>query len=189
VATVRTILADIRWDLLAAALTLLLLAWVVTEGSWDFFPNGSPLETFYDAQAVSLLHGRVDVDPESTGTEAFQRNGKSYRYFGPTPALFRLPLELLLPEMYGRWNCISMLFASALIIVALLLLMPALERHFPMEGKPASRRLLAAGLILATAIKSTNFFVSASRKVYEEAIIWGAAAGVRPGGSPGAISH
>ena len=168
-------LAAVRWDWVAAILSLLVLAWVVTEGDWDFFPRGGPLETFYDAQAISLLHGRVDVDPESIGTEAFQRDGKSYGYFGPTPALLRLPLELMLPEMYGRWNCISMLMASALVIVALLLLLPILERRFSLEDRPAWWRLLSVCLILAATIGSTDLFVSGERKVYEEAIIWGAA--------------
>jgi hypothetical protein len=173
--TPALLLARIRWDWVAAALALLLLAWLVTGGDWDFFPRGGPLETFYDAQAVSFLHGRVDVDPESIGTEAFQRDGKSYGYFGPTPALIRLPLQLVFPEMYGRWNCLSMLLASAVVIGTLLLLMETLERRFPPAGRPVSRRLLAGGLLLAAAIGSTNFFVSAERKVYQEAIVWGAA--------------
>lgn len=169
------LLGRIRWDWIAAAFSMLLLAWVVTGGDWDFFPQGGFLETFYDAQAQSLLHGRIDVSPEAIGPEAFMRDGKAYGYFGPTPALARLPLELLLPGMYGRWNCLSMLLASALIIGMLLLLMHRLEDRFPAAGRQRLRYPLRACLILATALGSTNLFVSAERKIYQESIIWGSA--------------
>ena len=173
---VPSALADrIRWDWIGAAIAMLLLAWLVTDGEWDFFPSGGFLETFYDAQAVSLLHGRIDVPPESIESESFEHNGKAYGYFGPTPALFRLPLELVVPGMYGRWNCLSLLTASALLIAMLMLLMGTLERRFPPLSGRGARRLLTAALILAATIGSTNFFVSAQRKVYQEAILWGSA--------------
>jgi hypothetical protein len=169
------LLDRIRWDWLALAFSALLLAWLVTGGDWDFFPKAGFLESFYDAQAQSLLHGRIDVPPEAIATEAFMRNGKAYGYFGPTPALMRLPLELLLPGMYGRWGAVSMLLASALTLGMLLLLMQRLESRFPLAGGPRLRNLLRAVLILAAAIGSTNFFVSAERKVYQESIVWGSA--------------
>ena len=172
---VAPLLDRIRWDWLALAFSLLLLAWLVTEGDWDFFPKAGFLESFYDAQAQSLLHGRIDVPPEAIATEAFMRNGKAYGYFGPTPALMRLPLELLLPGMYGRWGRVSMLLASALTLGMLLLLMERLESRFPLAGGPRLRNLLRAVLILGAAVGSTNFFVSAERKVYQESIIWGSA--------------
>ena len=164
-----------RWDWLALAFSLLLLAWIVTGGDWDFFPQAGFLESFYDAQAQSLLDGRIDVPQEAIATEAFMRHGKAYGYFGPTPALMRLPLQLLLPGMYGRWGRVSMLLASAFTLGLLLLLMPRLESRFPLAGGPRLRNLLRAVLILGAAIGSTNFFVSAERKVYQESIIWGSA--------------
>jgi hypothetical protein len=174
-ATAVPLLDRIRWDWLALAFSLLLLAWLVIAGDWDFFPKAGFLESFYDAQAQSLLHGRIDVPPDAIATEAFMRNGKAYGYFGPTPALMRLPLELLLPGMYGRWGAVSMLLASVLILGMLLLLMQRLESCFPLAGGARLRNLLRAVLILAAAIGSTNFFISAERKVYQESIIWGSA--------------
>jgi hypothetical protein len=165
----------VRWHWIAAAFSLVLLAWLVTEGDWDFFPPGGFLERFYDGQAQSLLHGRIDVPLEAIAPEAFMRNGKAYGYFGPTPALARLPLELLLPGMHGRWNRLSMLLASALMMGALILLLGRLESRLPLEGGRRLRNLLTATLIFATAIGSTNFFLSSESKVYQEAIIWGSA--------------
>jgi hypothetical protein len=172
---VARLLDRIRWDWLAVAFSLVLLAWLVTEGDWDFFPKAGFLESFYDAQARSLLHGRIDVVPESIGPEAFMRDGKAYGYFGPTPALMRLPLELLLPGMYGRWGRVSMLLASVLTLGMLLLLLHKLEPLFPPAGGPRPRNLLRGALILAAAIGSTNFFVSTEHKMYQESIIWGSA--------------
>jgi len=172
---VAPLLDRIHWDWLALAFSLLLLVWLITEGDWDLFPKAGFLESFYDAQAESLLHGRIDVPREAIASEAFVRNGKAYGYFGPTPALMRLPFELLLPGMRGRWGCVSMLLASVLTLGMLLLLMQRLESRFPLAGGPRLRNLLRAVLIVATAIGSTNFFVSAERKVYQESIIWGSA--------------
>lgn len=174
-APVAPLLDRIPWDWLAAAAALVLLAWLVTVGDWDFFPKADFLESFYDAQAQSLLHGRIDVPPEAIGTEAFMRDGKAYGYFGPTPALLRLPLELLLPGMYGRWGVVSMLLASALTLVMLLVLMRRLESRFPLAGVPRLRAALRAVLILAAALGSTSFFVFTEHKMYQESIVWGSA--------------
>ncbi len=172
---VAALLDRIRWDWLALGISLVLLAWLVTEGDWEFFPKAGFLESFYDAQAQSLVHGRIDVPPEAIGTEAFMRDGKAYGYFGPTPALMRLPLELLLPGMYGRWGRMSMLLGSALTLGMLLLLMNRLESRFPLPAAPRLRLLLRGVLILAAAIGSTNFFVSTEHKMYQESILWGSA--------------
>ena len=165
----------VRWHWIAAAFSLLLLAWLVTEGDWNFFPPGGFLEQFYDAQALSLLHGRIDVPPEAIAPEAFMRNGKAYGYFGPTPALARLPLELLLPGMHGRWSRLSMLLASVLMMGALILLLGRIESRLPLKEGRRLRNLLTAALIFATAIGATNCFLTSESKVYQEAIIWGGA--------------
>ena len=136
-AKAAALLDRIRWDWLALAFSALLLAWLVTGGDWDFFPKAAFLESFYDAQARGLLHGRIDVPPDAIATEAFMRHGKAYGYFGPTPALMRLPFELLLRGMYGRWGVVSILLASALTLGMLVLLMQRLEWRFPLTGRHA----------------------------------------------------
>jgi hypothetical protein len=151
----------------------ILVAWQVTHGGSKVFPPAGPLERFYDAQATSLLHGRIDVPPEGIGSEAFIHNGKSYGYFGPTPALARLPLNLLFPGLEERWNRLSMISASVLIIWMLVLLLRRLEELLPVNQGSQLRDMLGAALILAVAIGSTNFPLSAEAKVYEEAIAWG----------------
>ncbi len=148
---------------------------MVTEGGSKFFPVAGVFEGFYDAQAASLLHGRIDVPPEALGAEAFVHNGKSYGYFGPTPALVRLPLNVLIPGLARHWNRLSMLLASVLLICMLLLLLRRLEELLPLNQGQQLRNLLGATLIVAVAIGSPNFPLSAEAKAYQEAIAWASA--------------
>jgi hypothetical protein len=164
-----------RWDWAAAAISFVLMAWFVTEGDWKFFTNSGFLESFYDAQARSLLHGRIDVPAEAIGSEAFVRNGKAYGYFGPTPALLRMPLLVLFPGTYGLWSRGSMLLAAAVMLASLLLLFRVLERQAPALSESAAWRLLAPALIFCAAFGSSHFYVFAEAKLYYESIVWGAA--------------
>src|SRR4051812_16255370 len=110
----RWIWPRVRPDWFIVAFLLAVLACVVTDGDWDLFSPSRPgkIEEFFDGQAQSLLHGRIDVPLSALRAERFVRNGKSYGYFGPTPALPRIALNLLLPGMYGRWSRFSMLLGS-----------------------------------------------------------------------------
>ena len=161
--------------MLAVLFCFLVLCWFVTLGDWDFFPPAGMLEEFYDAQAQSLLEGRIDVPADAIGPEAFVHGGKSYGYFGPTPALLRLPLEMLMPAMHGHWSRASMLAASLLAMLSVLLFFRRLERHLALEGHQKLRGLLRATAIVSVALGSSNLFLCAESKVYQEAIIWGAA--------------
>ena len=163
----------LRWDWLVALFSLALLSAVVTDGEWNFCPPPGALQTFYDAQARSLLAGRIDVPLDAILTEAFVRDGKYYGYFGPTPALARIPLNLLFPGMYGRWNRLSILFGSAFTMAVLILLFRKLEKLLPLRG--ALWGVLRASLLVATVLGSTNLFISAESLVYQEAIMWGSA--------------
>jgi hypothetical protein len=162
-----------RWDWLVTAFALLALGYMITGGEWDFFRPGGYMEEFYDAQAQSLLHGRIDVVKEAIDREAFVRNGKYYGYFGPTPALARIPLNIVFPGMYGRWSCISMWLGSAVILGAMLLLLHRLEQLLKLNGRLWG--LLRCTLLVAVALGSTNIFLVVESKVYQEAILWGSA--------------
>src|SRR5947208_1537184 len=93
------------------ALCLLVLGWFVTWGDWRLF-DAERFGGYYDAQARSILQGRLDVPPAAIGFEAFVRDGKSYGYFGIAPALLRMPLLLLFPHMDGHWSRLMMLIGA-----------------------------------------------------------------------------
>ena len=150
----------------------IVFGWFVTYGTWRFFERES-FGTFYDAQAKSLLEGRLDVAPVAISGEAFVRDGKSYGYFGIAPALLRLPLNLLLPGMEGKWSRTFMTAACVLNLVYGYLLFGMIGR---LLGFPLSQvRLFVRSLfILLIGLGSTNVFLAGRSFVYHEAIIWGA---------------
>jgi len=162
----------IRPEWIVAAAVLLTLGWMVTEGSWNLYENSGRLEGFFEAQAASFLAGHIDVAPASIGDEAFIRNGKTYGYFGPTPALFRLPLVILFPGMNGHWSRTSMLLGSVVMLGAVLLLILRLEQLLPGLARARAWKWLRAALVLAAGIGSTQIFVCAESKVYQESIEW-----------------
>jgi hypothetical protein len=75
--------------------------------------------------------------------------------------------------MYGRWNRLSMLCGSALLMGMLILLLAKLETLLALRGRLWA--LLRASLVAATAVGSTNLFLSTESRVYQEALMWGTA--------------
>jgi hypothetical protein len=92
--------SSIGWFLAAAGCASVCYAWVVTGGSFRF-NHAEVFGSFYDYQAASFLEGRLDVPEEAIGGEAFEARGKLYGYFGPTPALLRLPFVAAGPFAQG----------------------------------------------------------------------------------------
>lgn len=153
-----------------AAGCFLLLLWMVTEGSWNLFERKSD-GRFYDAQAKSFLQGRWDVPYAAIASESFKRDGKHYGYFGPTPALPRIPLMLVAPGTEARWARISMLFACLLNLFLASLLYRAAGPPDKPEADASSWHLLL--FLVAATIGSTTIFMASSASMYHEAIMWG----------------
>jgi len=152
-------------------LSLTLFSWFITRGDWRFF-DLEGLSTYYDALGDSLLQGRLDVPRTAILPEAFVREGKSYGYFGVTPALIRIPLNFLFDSRWGQWARVSMTFACLLSLIftyRILILQRGEERltHNPKEKAWIGIFLLAAGS------GSTMLFLASRAFVYHEAIIWG----------------
>ena len=163
------------WDWIAMAFSVILMVWMITGGSWDLLSTSGHLERFYDAQAQSFLQGRVDVEPDAIRYEAFQRDGKAYGYFGPTPALLRMPLVLLFPSLAGHWSRLSVLLACLVVLAALEALFRLIEQHLPELRERRLWTFFRSVLIVAAAVGSPNFYLIAETKVYQESIAWAAA--------------
>ncbi len=86
---------DTRWArwIVALGIPTAIFAIVVTRGfrPWTEQPQQS---RFYENQAESILHGHIDVPPRAIDPDGIVIDGKFYGYFGPTPALLRLPVML-----------------------------------------------------------------------------------------------
>ena len=136
--------------------------WMITEGTGQVLVHQG-FDTFYDAQANSMMHGHWDVSSDAISGEAFVVHGKYYGYFGFTPALPRMLLNLLFPWEYGRWSRLLMLLWIASVIAVIVAFMD----EFGIRSSP----FLLAILILG----STLLFLCSHAVVYHEAIMTGAA--------------
>lgn len=116
-----------RWFAGAAAICTLGYAWLVTLGSFNF-NHAEVFGDFYDYQAASFLQGRLDVPEEAIGGEAFEANGKLYGYFGPTPALLRLPF-VAAGIGFGKLSRAFMLLYFAASLVAAYLILREATRY------------------------------------------------------------
>jgi hypothetical protein len=164
------------WFGVGAALSGLVYCWVITAGSFDLFARQRFGADFFDVQAHRLLSGHLDMPEDVLLIEAFSNAGKSYMYFGPTPALLRLPIALVTDRLDGRLTQLSMLlaFAVAMWFSGRLLLR---ARDAVRRDAPWTRLELAwtAGAAFAIGTGSSLLFLGSKPWVYHEASMWGIA--------------
>lgn len=171
---VRRAVAALRihrtWLAVAAAGTLAFAA-IVTCGTFRL-GYAETFGDFYDYQAESLLQGRLDVPWEAIGGEAFVHGGKNYGYFGPTPALLRLPFIIFDLE-FGRLTRPLMIAMFAVTLFACYLVLRAARELAGLceDAPPAWATLTVVG---GAAMGSTLFYLGSRAYVYHEAILCGA---------------
>jgi hypothetical protein len=156
------------------ALATFVYCWMITNARWDF-GRRQPFGTIHDAQARSLLDGRWDVPLADVGFEGFKIGGKYYTYFGPFPALLRMPL-LLVAHVDGQLTIASM--AIALIVLL------ATASHLQWRVRSVLRPEQALGWGEAALVGLFTFaigagsivaFLSSRGLVYHEVELWGIA--------------
>jgi hypothetical protein len=99
---------------LTLLLTVLLWFYTTTGGRQIFVKE--ILGSAYDSQAEHFLRGNVDVDAEAISHEAMIVDGKVRMYFGPFPALLRIPLNFIYPAGYGKWSRVSGFCAAVIAL-------------------------------------------------------------------------
>jgi hypothetical protein len=133
------------------------------------FTNDQPQQSrFFENQAVSILHGRIDVPEAAIGLEQITLGGKYYGYFGPTPALLRLPVMLFfssrdplkLPFLAPIYMTLGFLLAGLAIA--------------GIASKVGLKGWLGAGFTFLALTGSALMMLSSRALLYEEATIWGA---------------
>jgi hypothetical protein len=164
-----------RWFLLAAALCTLAFAYVITGGTFKLlFPES--FGVFYDYQALSLLHGRLDVPGEALSGEAFLFDGKCYGYFGPTPALLRIPFAMIGVGFGLLSRPLMVLQFAACLGAVYALLCEAVKIRSGRDAWPS--RWATVTFVIAAGLGSTLFYLSSRAYIYHEAILCGAAFGL-----------
>jgi hypothetical protein len=163
-----------RWFLGTSTVLTVGFAWVVTLGNFrlnerEIFGN------FYDYQAASFLQGRLDVPEEAIGGEAFEAKGKLYGYFGPTPALLRLPFVATGLAFGNLSRAAMLLYFGITLACAYLLLREARRFTGETEDNPVPPRAATVILLTATGWGSTVLFLASRGLIFHEAILGGIA--------------
>ena len=134
---------------------------------------------FYDLQARALFHGHLDVPPGSLGIEAFVVGGRHYMYFGPFPALLRMPLLAVTDRFDGRLTAPSMLVGWCVLAVGLIALMRIVRRVVAPDTLIGPGIRVGAGALMATVLGGSSLVFLASQPwVYHEVYVWSAAGSV-----------
>jgi len=165
--------------LIGAGIAALPYLWVLWDGRLD------PLRTawrsrqfsnFYEIQTRALFHGHWWVPKGSLGIEAFVIDGRDYTYFGPFPALLRMPVMAFTDALDGRLTAPSMLLAWA--VTALFVSLLAWRVRLMVRGPVPLGRAEAASfaVVLATILSgSTLLHLAAMPWVYHEDLAWSVA--------------
>jgi hypothetical protein len=166
----RAGLKEHRAFALMAMLCTLAFAAIITNGTFRLiYPE--VFGDFYDYQAVSLLQGRLDVPYFSLQGESFIYEGKTYGYFGPTPALVRLPL-VIFGVGFGEVSRAMMLgYYLATLLGAYAVLLHLMGKWRPERPKPATWETLL--FTAHVGLGSTVFFLGSRAYIYHEAILCG----------------
>jgi hypothetical protein len=127
----------------------------------------------YDSQAEHFLRGDVDVDVEAIAHEAMIVNGHVRMYFGPFPALLRVPLNFIYPTEYGKWSRVSGFSAGLIALFAFAGLVRMALRSSPVSSH--ARSWLGNACILGFALGSPLLLLLGNLSIYNEAIVWGLA--------------
>jgi hypothetical protein len=162
---------------IGATPVVLIYVWIVLVGRLDPFPRNY-FDDFFDAQARSMFDGRLDVPREVVSFEGFLIDGKTYTYFGPVPALLRMPVLLVTDRFDGRLTAVSMVLAMVVLAVAAFRLVCVLRGAVRGAAPLGRREPLATGLLAVAVLGAPPLFLASSAVVYHEAAIWGLALAV-----------
>jgi hypothetical protein len=153
-------------------ISILVWSWFVTWGDWKFFEQ-EDFCGFYDGYARSILHGHLDVPRSAIGVEAFTFESKAYGYFGIGPAVLRIPLVLIFPNMDGLWSRLMILIAAAISLVCAYSILQMMREGSSPPAK--AERVLHSLFILSAGIGSSTVFLIGRSFTYHEALMWAGA--------------
>ncbi|HEV2047506.1 MAG TPA: hypothetical protein VGQ95_13025 [Chthoniobacterales bacterium] len=150
---------------------MLLAAFTTTGGRQVFVKE--VLGSAYDSQAEHFLRGNVDVDGEAIRHEAIVVDGKARMYFGPFPALLRIPLNYIYPAGRGSWSRLSGLCAGVIALVSFAALVADTLSLSSLSAR--ARSWLGSACVTGFALGSPLLLLLGNLSVYNEAIVWGLA--------------
>ena len=160
-------------NLLPVTLLLSVVLWLFTmTGGRDIFVK-EVLGGAYDSQAEHFLRGDVGVDAVASAHETMIVNGKVRMYFGPFPALLRIPLNFIYPAGHGKWSRISGFCAGVIALFAFAGLVKTALRSSPLSSR--ARNWIGNACVIGFGLGSPLLLLLGNLSIYDEAIIWGLA--------------
>lgn len=148
--------------------------YLVSYGTWQLI--GPELRSSaYDSLGDHLLRFDASLDPDTVNWEGLDINGKKYMYWGPFPAIVRIPLNLIWKDAWGKWGRVGSLLASLLCLAGF-----ALTIHRALEDNRNlsrdARDVLFVLLFLGWGLGSPLLYLVSTGRIYHEAITWALAA-------------
>jgi hypothetical protein len=163
-------------NLLPITLGFTVLLWLFTmTGGRDVFVK-EVLGGAFDSQAEHFLRGDVGVDAAAIGHEMMIVNGKVRMYFGPFPALLRVPLNFIHPGGHGKWSRISGFCAGVIALFAFAGLVGTALRSSPLSSH--ARNWIGNACMIGFALGSPLLLLLGNLSIYDEALIWGLACSI-----------
>jgi hypothetical protein len=151
--------------------------WLATGRTWslNFFLEGQEFNaSFFNAQSVSLLDGRLDVPSSNFAwTECFIVDGRCFGYFGVTPSLLRIPLVALGGSSAPYFIPVSIALAVTLTTWAILDLFQRLVHHLIPDSSARDLPMMAGTISLFVLLGPGSILTYLSKpRVYHEASLW-----------------
>jgi hypothetical protein len=149
-------------------------AWMITGGTWDFFQRNL-FANFYDVQARALFHGHWNVPAGPLSIEGIREGAKTYMYYGPVPALLRMPVLLVTHRFDGRLTQCSMLVAFVVAMVFVGRLSWRIRALITTAPVSCTDTVLVACSMVAVGVGSQFLYLASDAVIYHEGELWGAA--------------
>lgn len=156
---------------------LALYTWMLTAGRFNF-GRKRVFSGLFDAQARALFDGHWNVSPKAALFEGFELDGKTYIYFGPLPAVIRMPILAVTDAFDGRLAALSMLVAMGILAVAAFRLVCVLRAAVRGDAAVTQGEVRLTSLLAVAALLAPPFFLASATIVYHEATLWGVALAV-----------
>ena len=133
----------------------------------------------YEIQARAFLDGHIAIPDGSMAIEGFVRDGVTYMYFPPWPAILRLPVLMTTREFDGRLTLLSMALAWIVLVVFAAKMVWWLHARIT-EGRAVSRgeAFMVAAFLAAVSGGTFMTYDASLPWVYHEVYAWAIAASV-----------
>ena len=156
------------------ALSGVVVVWMLTSGTWDFL-QANQTGNFYDAQARALFHGAWNVPADIVNQEGIRVGRRTYMYFGPVPAVLRMPILFFTSRFDGRLTEPSMLLAALVALIFASRLSWKVRNLVSASPVSLSEAILTGASIMVLGVGSELLFLASAPSVYHEAEIWAVA--------------